>query len=336
MRWSSRPLTFVAALVLTVAGGCSRTPLGDLTSPAQTAPRGFVAAVTVASIAVASATTERAKENLASVAEFASRLTLGEQFDPNLGWYYLRARYYDPSAGRFATMDSWRGSNTDPASLHKYVYTRSEPVNRVDPSGLADTLISQGTAIAAAGIIASSAAIATNALLRFGERTAQQVIASRAAARECANRYRGTAVTGTLDCPGNEAIPLVFMAASQMPAISLHVQASQQLGRPALLNRTWVLKDFNRRVARMKCQLGIDVMLNAGESCDEYPFASTYQGGFSSTVAGVPLIENHIQGGVLSIFYTFCRVVPEVPYFNEFLVIPVLAVPPTKTFQCGR
>jgi RHS repeat-associated protein len=135
MRWSSRPLTFVAALVLTVAGGCSRTPLGDLTSPAQTAPRGFVAAVTVASIAVASATTERAKENLASVAEFASRLTLGEQYDPNLAFYYLRARYYAPGQGRFTTMDAWAGNTSVPASLHRYSYASTDPVNNSDPTG---------------------------------------------------------------------------------------------------------------------------------------------------------------------------------------------------------
>jgi RHS repeat-associated protein len=44
-------------------------------------------------------------------------LYAGEQFDPNLGFYYLRARYVNPLNGRFWTMDSFEGSAYDPASL---------------------------------------------------------------------------------------------------------------------------------------------------------------------------------------------------------------------------
>src|SRR5439155_11351254 len=34
----------------------------------------------------------------------------GEQFDANLGFYYLRARYMDPSQGRFLSAGSFGGS----------------------------------------------------------------------------------------------------------------------------------------------------------------------------------------------------------------------------------
>jgi RHS repeat-associated protein len=43
----------------------------------------------------------------------------GEQFDANLGFYYLRARYMNPSTGRFLVMDPLAGSIYDPASLHR-------------------------------------------------------------------------------------------------------------------------------------------------------------------------------------------------------------------------
>ena len=33
----------------------------------------------------------------------------GEQYAPNCGFYYLRARYYNASIGRFHTMDTWPG-----------------------------------------------------------------------------------------------------------------------------------------------------------------------------------------------------------------------------------
>ena len=60
---------------------------------------------------------------------------LGQPWDPNLGLYYLRARYYDAKLGRFWTMDTDEGDQTDPLSLHKYLYVADNPVNMVDPSG---------------------------------------------------------------------------------------------------------------------------------------------------------------------------------------------------------
>src|SRR5207244_2978163 len=60
-------------------------------------------------------------------------LFAGEQWDPDLGLYYLRARYYHPYSGRFWTADTFLGDEVDPLSLHKYVYCAADPVNRVDP-----------------------------------------------------------------------------------------------------------------------------------------------------------------------------------------------------------
>ena len=64
-------------------------------------------------------------------------LYTGQQWDPDLGMYYLRARYYSPSTGRFWSADSHEGESQDPQSLHKYVYAQNNPVNRIDPSGFA-------------------------------------------------------------------------------------------------------------------------------------------------------------------------------------------------------
>ena|GEM_PF-4422959 len=59
----------------------------------------------------------------------------GEQWDEHLGMYYLRARYYHPEVGRFWTMDTFEGTQSDPLSLHKYLYCHGDPVNFTDPSG---------------------------------------------------------------------------------------------------------------------------------------------------------------------------------------------------------
>ena len=62
----------------------------------------------------------------------------GEQFDSDLGLYYLRARYYNPSTGRFLSRDPEDGKIKISATLHKYLYASGDPVNRIDPTGRAD------------------------------------------------------------------------------------------------------------------------------------------------------------------------------------------------------
>lgn len=57
------------------------------------------------------------------------------------GLTYLRARYYDPGMGRFASRDTWPGSDAVPQSLNRFGYVTSNPVTHADPSGhcLVDT-----------------------------------------------------------------------------------------------------------------------------------------------------------------------------------------------------
>jgi RHS repeat-associated protein len=62
-------------------------------------------------------------------------LFASEQFDSALGLYYNRARYLNTATGRFWSVDTAEGDDTEPPSLHKYLYTSANPVNAVDPSG---------------------------------------------------------------------------------------------------------------------------------------------------------------------------------------------------------
>ncbi|HWS87495.1 MAG TPA: RHS repeat-associated core domain-containing protein [Pyrinomonadaceae bacterium] len=62
-------------------------------------------------------------------------LYAGERLDAETGMYHLRARYMRPDTGRFWSMDEYEGHNSDPLTLHKYLYGASDPVNKVDPSG---------------------------------------------------------------------------------------------------------------------------------------------------------------------------------------------------------
>ncbi|WP_159434959.1 tandem-95 repeat protein [Rubritalea squalenifaciens] len=62
-------------------------------------------------------------------------LYTGEQYDADLGMYYLRARYTNTQTGRFHSMDSYEGRRGEPLTLHKYLYTHANPVSYTDPSG---------------------------------------------------------------------------------------------------------------------------------------------------------------------------------------------------------
>jgi len=54
----------------------------------------------------------------------------GEQYDPDLSLYYLRARYYNQVTGRFLNVDSLAGQGQ-----RRYEYAGANPVDGMDPSG---------------------------------------------------------------------------------------------------------------------------------------------------------------------------------------------------------
>lgn len=86
-----------------------------------------------------------------------SYLFAGEQFDSTLDQYYLRARYYAPSQGRFTQQDTWMGNNHDPITLHKYLYANADPGNMIDPTGN----FSMGGMMSAINVMGTLSTIAT-------------------------------------------------------------------------------------------------------------------------------------------------------------------------------
>ncbi|WP_395789156.1 putative Ig domain-containing protein [Aquimonas sp.] len=91
----------------------------------------------------------------------------GEAFDPNVGFYYLRARWMDPRVGRFTQMDPFWGFSVDPRSLHKYVVNHQDPINRVDPSGMISLgyVIQAGVSVVTSSVARVGSAFATSSAL---------------------------------------------------------------------------------------------------------------------------------------------------------------------------
>lgn len=60
---------------------------------------------------------------------------LGKPQDPNTGLDIIGARNYDPTTGRFVSLDPMLNA-TDPQALNGYSYADDDPVNDSDPTGL--------------------------------------------------------------------------------------------------------------------------------------------------------------------------------------------------------
>ena len=99
----------------------------------------------------------------------------GYRFDTETGLYYLNARYYDPSIGRFISADSI--NYLDPSSeqgLSLYAYCGNNPIMRVDEEGNFWNLI----AGAAIGAIIGAATSVVVQLVTTGEVKIEQVLLS--------------------------------------------------------------------------------------------------------------------------------------------------------------
>jgi RHS repeat-associated protein len=59
----------------------------------------------------------------------------GRDWDPETALYYYRARYYDPSKGRFISEDPLSTLSRPTNELNAYAYVASNPVNLSDPFG---------------------------------------------------------------------------------------------------------------------------------------------------------------------------------------------------------
>jgi len=59
----------------------------------------------------------------------------GVHWDASAALYFMQARYYKASVGRFITPDPVRGARQDPLSLHRYLYVSNNPNRFIDANG---------------------------------------------------------------------------------------------------------------------------------------------------------------------------------------------------------
>jgi RHS repeat-associated protein len=259
----------------------------------------------------------------------------GEQFDAAIGQYYLRARDYNPSSGAFISLDSIDGQLADPITENRYEYAGSDPTNFADPSGhfaLALSLsldlnfsvaFGAGLQLTAAGVafgvlaysLANGAAQnllqEVTTLIALGESEAislYNVLTSNAEALS-------NAVTKAV----NEAVSAGKGLASKLSRLPMYpvVQSwtpaiyTFDTGLLASYPQWFVLTyngpysprtDFNRRVVWANYGYKM-ATAPVGSQLDEFPYASTRQGGSGAEGTPVDWTENAKQGGLLGAIY---------------------------------
>lgn len=104
--------------------------------------------------------------NAIQASEVTHRYT-GEYNDQQTGMVYLRARDYDAGIGRFISMDQHPGAKRTPLTLNKYLYTNSDPLNAIDPSGNFGLTMSMPSISLNLGAISAYGGILSNIGARF-------------------------------------------------------------------------------------------------------------------------------------------------------------------------
>lgn len=237
-------------------------------------------------------------------------------YDNGDGTLFARARYYHPDLGRFLSRDPLSGSNNDGQSLNRYVYALNDPSGMIDPSGL------KAVAAILAYFQAWSAEFG-HQLSEFGIGFAAGYnfsLADQNLPQEGSliNRSIGNAsgyVVGifgvvesalehaviytesrTATVLATEALPELKISASKYPKLAENILNAQKAGYPNILTR-------GGDIAANRAAALEDIPNIRGLSRDEYPFASSMEGGGSSWVGHVPIPEQNAQGALLKNFF---------------------------------
>jgi Deoxyribonuclease NucA/NucB len=102
-----------------------------------------------------------------------------------------------------------------------------------------------------------------------------------------------------LSADGCDDLPIVVLDAEKMPFIGRNITTAWAAGKPGILTRGG---DETIKANRAK-SCGKFKPAYPGGSCDEYPFASSLEGGTGAQVEEVPMREQACQGGTLSSQY---------------------------------
>jgi hypothetical protein len=113
----------------------------------------------------------------------------------------------------------------------------------------------------------------------------------------------GNAAADAVDGPGaaeEEGLPTLTISKARNPDLAAHIDDAQAAGQPSVLTRLQNAAQQNAN--RQSSLLGVP-RAPSGMQLDEYPFASTHEGGAGASVRAIPSGQNSSQGALLRNFY---------------------------------
>ncbi len=271
-------------------------------------------------------------------------------FDIVSGQYYMRARNYDPATGTFTQQDSYTINAGDLANANLYLYAGGDPVNMFDPSGKFGSALSLSVTLTIGSLVDSISLPAIGGAFAYvGSAVLAGTVAYEAS----------TWLWSTLDIPslgtvGDEIYntlrsdtQAVAKAIDDVAAkLDIAVQDLQKFKVFPIIRRfgpniyafdTWALaknpswyeltyngpyspKTIDNRAAVYANYRWQMATAPAGYQLDEFPYASTVQGGPGAYGEPVPALQNLVQGGLLSAFYRYAL---ESEPLANFIVVPI-------------
>jgi RHS repeat-associated protein len=257
-----------------------------------------------------------------------AHLYSGEYVDADTQLVYLRARWYDPRIGRFVSADPFEGRQQDPRSLNRYAYAHSDPVHNLDPSGLFSSKeITKTTEI----LTASAGRTAAFAVARTGTMTILKKVAAGLAAGGAAYAFY------QMNKPEKDrALPVIVFGRDVLKATEHYADALAANPRHTALARKFPPHPAGWKNSKPEClnQTGG----TTGLDCDEFPFASTEQGGVSNYpgVSLRPVLSGHNQlaGSKLGAFYGVCDVSKSASSDDKWFAVVADPSAAITTFKC--
>jgi RHS repeat-associated protein len=165
-----------------------------------------------------------------------------EQNDPNIGLYYLRARYMSQSTGRFWTTDTNEGRPSSPISQNKYTYAGNEPVVRVDPSGNQFDLLSLSLEVVLFDVLSSIATANPSSAFRKAGLTgpAFTILSGAFLGGYNVNSYIGDGDTWKvpLSAPGIAGAETVFLSGKPTARFKIQMAAPYTGAQTVSVNQT--------------------------------------------------------------------------------------------------
>jgi RHS repeat-associated protein/uncharacterized repeat protein (TIGR01451 family) len=146
----------------------------------------------------------------------------GEAQEEETGLIFLRARYMDPTVGRFLTRDPVRGQQERAGSFAPYTFAANDPINQSDPSG--EMLFGTG----AAWIVATAIfLLVVSAVNLAGYTQGYAPPPGRGGYTATSLMYDVTRWNRTMDFPFNES-PMGNRAAQEQAMMQAHREASDR------------------------------------------------------------------------------------------------------------